>query len=676
MHGAEELREALLAMRREIDVLRIEATHANLLLDALDAVLCVDDSVDPFVGVFSAVFPVFECSYAIVLTESDDSGDMLECATASHESLVGSLWNMGQTFRKVLAGCVITTVSGVGDEEWPTHIPPYLSKAQPTLYLPLRVRNRRGLLMLLRDTDGKGFDRTHVRLARKFSLLASHALAAARAHQTESESIELKQLAEQLTASQEELRVRANHDELTGLPNRRYVRELVDGIIAGKDPNDELALVFVDIDHFKRVNDFYGHHVGDSLLKGVADRICSQIRPTDVAGRISGDEFVIVLDPVKERLDALTIVEQIRDKLCEPFEIEGFTIKTSASIGVALFPLHGPDYETLRYNADTAMYHAKTTSKGNVGYFNRSLGRRAAERMSLENRLRPAFQNKEFQYALQAKVGLRDSAVTGFETLMRWVDDASVVHPPGKFLHIVSELGLLDEITRMMLDRLIDDLPRLDACFGDSVTYSINISAKQAEKIPFMESFIERLASTGRARNFIIELTEDAFVLSGPFQSRVFPLLREAGIGISIDDFGTGYSCLSLLADIPADELKVDRSLISSIHERPRSQSVLRTIESLSTALGMRVVAEGVEAPEERSYLLESTSIGGGQGYLFHKPQFVDELVDNLALRHAQLCQLPNSWIPSPDIAPRQLDALEFDESFMQKGCGKISRIE
>ncbi|MCW5620318.1 MAG: EAL domain-containing protein [Burkholderiales bacterium] len=627
MEGSEELRETLVAMRREIDLLRVEATHANLLLNALDSVLCVDGDADPFAGVFSALLPVFEYSHAIVLIENDHAQGTLECAAASRDSLVGSIWKAGRTFSKVLAGRIITTLSSADSEEWPDGIDVGLSQSQPALYLPLRVRNRRGLLMLLRDCDSSGFDRTHVALARKFSLLASHAFAATRANQTEAESHRLKQLTEQLKASQAELTFRANHDQLTGLPNRSHIQELVDAILMRKQPGQQLALAFIDLDNFKQVNDFYGHAAGDALLKRVADRVRAEIRKTDLIGRISGDEFVFILDPFREQAEVSALIARIRDRLQQPFEIDGARIRVSASIGVAFFPTHGSDYETLRRNADTAMYQAKTTSKGSIGFFNQTLGKEAAEKISLEHSLRTALRNRDFRYALQAKVDIRDQRIVGFEALARWVDAQGRVHPPGKFLALASELGLLDGITNIVLDALIDDLPRLDACFGTDVSYSINISAAQAAKIAFMEQFVQRIAGTGRAGSFTLELTEEAFVAAGPFQSRIFPLLREVGVGVSIDDFGTGYSSLSILADITADELKVDRSLITSIHQRPRSQSILRAIESLSAALSMYVVAEGIETVEERDFLLNATSITCGQGYLFHKPQFVDELI-------------------------------------------------
>ena len=188
-------------------------------------------------------------------------------------------------------------------------------------------------------------------------------------------------------------------------------------------------------------------------------------------------------------------------------------------------------------------------------------------------------------------------------------------------------MGLLDGITDIMLDIMGEALPLLDAQFGADAQYSINISAAQATKTPFMQKVVRRIADSGRPENFLLELTEESFLATGTFVSEVLPLIREAGLGVSIDDFGTGYSSLAILADITADELKVDRSLITSIHQRPRSQSILRAIESLGASLNMSVIAEGVETAEERHYLLNSTGIKTGQGYLFHKPQLVREII-------------------------------------------------
>jgi len=641
MEGSEELRETIVAMRRELDALRTEATHANILLQALDAVLSVDGDADPFVNVFTALLPVFDATHAVVLVEDGSDDGQLLCIAASPDSLIGSHWRGGRTFSKVLSGRVITTVANADWEEWPEQHVAGLTRGQPTLYIPLAVRGRRGLLMILRDLGAAGFDRSHVTLARKFSLLASHALAAKRASQTEAESHRLKHLTDQLRASQEALTYRANHDQLTGLPNRSHAQELVSEAMARKQSGEKLALAFIDLDDFKRVNDLYGHAAGDALLKGVAERIRGQLRRSDMLARISGDEFVIMLDPVQQRSDTAMVVERVRHQLQQPFTIEGVQVKTSGSMGVAFYPMHGTDYETLRRHADTAMYRAKSSTKGSIAYFNEKLGREAQERLSLEYRLRKAITGNQITCALQQKVDMHRQRVVGFEALVRWMEGPELVHPPGVFLQLASELGLLDNLTDIVLDTIIRALPEMDRQFGNAITYSFNLSPSQTSRLPFMQHLVRRIVATGRPRNFILEFTEDAIVATGPFQSRVLPLLKEADIGVSIDDFGKGYSSLAVLADVTADELKVDRSLITGIHDRPRSQVILRAIESLSTALGVSVVAEGVEALAEKEYLQRSSNIQIGQGFHFHRPQLIPDL-----LRHDWTFDAPQQGIP------------------------------
>jgi len=627
MEGSEELREALVTLRRENDLLRIENTHANLLLKALDAVLCVDGDDDPFAGVFSALMPVFECSHAIVLIEEENDGEELECVAASTEMAVGSRWIQDKLLGKALSGRIVTTVAVVGATSWPNVPGLDLVGNEPALYLPLGVRGRRGLMLLLRGCDSPGFDRAHAALAKKFSLLASHAFAAKRASQTEAESHRLLHLTERLEASQRALQYRANHDQLTGLPNRAYIQELVGSMISRKGPGEKLALAFIDLDDFKRVNDVHGHAAGDALLQEVSVRIRSEIRHTDIVGRISGDEFVIMLDPIGRRSDAAGVVTRMRKSMRQPLRIDGAEIQPSASIGVAIYPEHGKDYETLRRHADMAMYRAKTASKGNIAFFNRELGRAATEKLKLEQRLRHALEIRAFRCALQQKVDIRSQAVIGFEALMRWVDERGDVQAPGQFLPVASELGLLDDMTFQLLDDLLGKLPYLDAQFGTTLRYSINISPVQAARSPFMQKLVQRLQDSGRAASFMLELTEETIAATCSFQTHILPLLREAGIGLSIDDFGTGYSSLATLADLTADELKIDRSLITTIHQRPRNQSILRAIESMSAALSLAVVAEGIETVDENLYLLARTRINIGQGYLFHKPELLTELI-------------------------------------------------
>ena len=423
---------------------------------------------------------------------------------------------------------------------------------------------------------------------------------------------------------------RVNFDDLTGLPNRILIREHVDRIL--RDQERRFALAFIDLDNFKHINDYYSHAIGDALLLKIAKRIGRRLRESDMLARISGDEFLLLLDPVADNTQIGAIVGQILEDLKQPFQIETFEVFTSASIGVSVHPEHGLTYEELRRNADSAMYRAKSDAKGDAVYFNLSMGRAVTARMELEQRLRLAIRDRKFCCAFQPKVDIRTQTVVGFETLVRWRDDEGEIHPPSSFIGLAIELGLIDTITRFVLAEALRSIEILDRDFGAGTTISLNVAAKQANDLAFMSLLADMLDASTIASRIMLELTEDAFVAKSQFQRQVLPRLRELGVRVSIDDFGTGYSSLSALADITADELKVDRSFVASIHERPRSQSVLRAIESLGHALGMSIVAEGVETFEELAYLQTATRIRYAQGYYFARPFFLDEAS---SLRHA-----------------------------------------
>jgi cyclic di-GMP phosphodiesterase Gmr len=424
---------------------------------------------------------------------------------------------------------------------------------------------------------------------------------------------------------EDELMRRAYFDDLTGLPNRVLIQEHMENVLRRKDTGERLALAFIDLDNFKHINDYYSHAIGDALLIKAAQRITDRLRATDRLARISGDEFVLLIDPVESEAQLREIICGVLAELKRPFQIEGFEVFTSASVGLSVYPEHGRDYETLRRNADNAMYRAKSNAKGDAILFDLSMGRAVTARMELEQRLRLAIRDRQFCCAFQPKIDIRSQEVVGFETLIRWRDDQGEIHPPSTFIGLATELGLIDSITPFVLGEAIRSLGRLDEAFGAATTVSINVAAKQAGDVKFMRSLAETLRTSGCADRIMIELTEDAFVAKSNFQMEVLPMLREIGTRVSIDDFGTGYSSLSILADITADEIKVDRSFITDIHQRPRSQSVLRTIESLSEALGMTVIAEGVATFEELVYLQGCTRIRYAQGFYFAEPFFLED---------------------------------------------------
>ncbi|WP_164940270.1 putative bifunctional diguanylate cyclase/phosphodiesterase [Bradyrhizobium zhanjiangense] len=417
----------------------------------------------------------------------------------------------------------------------------------------------------------------------------------------------------------------AYFDELTGLPSRRVIEHRANGLLA-RDSDERFALAFLDVDNFKHINDYYGHAVGDALLVELSKRLGRDLRDSDMLSRISGDEFLLLLSPIQSQEEVAEFMQSTLQRLTAPFFIDHSEIFASTSVGISLYPDHGSSFETLRQNADIAMYRIKNDGKGSAAFFDSSMEREALARMKVEQSLRLAILEKRFCCAFQSKVDIRTQAVKGIEALVRLRDDEGVIQAPGSFINLASELGLIDELTHLVLAEIVKSIDLINETFGAEATISINVAAKQAGNPEFMRSFAQALDDTGFPQRFMIELTEDAFVAKNHFQDEILPMFRKLGVGISIDDFGTGYSSLSALADITADEIKIDRSFITDIHKRPRSQGILRAIESLSEALGMTVIAEGLESYEELAYLQAATKIRYAQGYYFSRPIFLEEL--------------------------------------------------
>ena len=418
----------------------------------------------------------------------------------------------------------------------------------------------------------------------------------------------------------------AYYDELTELPTRRVIEHRANSLLQHDDGGMQFALAFLDIDNFKHINDYYGHTVGDALLVEVAKRLGLDLRESDMLSRISGDEFLLLLNPVESEEEVAEYIRFVLQRLRAPFFIDGSEIFASTSIGVSLYPDHGRSYDVLRQNADIAMYRVKHDGKGAAAFFDEGMEREAQARMKVEQSLRLAILEKRFCCAFQAKVDIRTQDIKGIEALVRLRDDEGVIQAPGTFINLAVELGLIDELTHLVLAEIVRSIDLINETFGHDTTISMNVAAKQAGNPEFMRPFAQALEATGYPERFMIEVTEDAFVAKTHFQTEILPMFRKLGVRISIDDFGIGYSSLSALADITADEIKIDRSFITDIHKRPRSQGILRAIESLSEALGMTVIAEGIESFEELTYLQAATKIRYAQGYYFSMPIFLEEL--------------------------------------------------
>lgn len=424
-------------------------------------------------------------------------------------------------------------------------------------------------------------------------------------------------------AAEQDLHRRADFDALTGLPKSSAVERRANTTCQASDT--PFALAFFDIDNFKHINDYYGHAAGDALLVKVAERLRAELGVNDLLTRISGDEFLLLLDSIHSHDQLTDRIERLSERLRAPYFIDGFEVFASASIGVSIFPDHGDTFDILRHHADIAMYRAKGKAKGSHAIFDAVMEREAMERSALERRLRLAIMDKRFVCAFQPKVDIRTREIHGVEALVRLCDENGEIQAPGTFVDLAIQLGLIDELTHLVVEQVAASLDLIDAEFGETVSISINVAARQAGDVTFMHSLTDALRATRCANRFMIEVTEDAVLSKAHFQRKIVPLLRELGVGVSIDDFGTGFSSLSALADIVADEVKIDRSFITDIHKRPRSQSVLHAIESLSASLGMTVIAEGVETYEELAYLQAATNIRYAQGYYFSRPLLLEE---------------------------------------------------
>ena len=423
---------------------------------------------------------------------------------------------------------------------------------------------------------------------------------------------------------QDELFQRAYFDPLTKLPSRAFFEEAVARSLGGASGDARFAVAAIGFDQFDSVNEFYGRLSGDALLAEAARRVGESIDGDDVAARFGGDQFAVLIAQPGEPEAALARVERLLTRLRDPFYVDGVEILLSASAGVSVYPAHDDAAAGLIAKAEAALSQAKRRYRGQARLYDPAIAQRSLERARLEQSLRLAVRDRSFACALQPKVDFRAGKIAGLEVLMRWRDENGEAHSPGDSIAFAVNLGLMNEMTQLLFEETLASLDAIDATFGPGLRLGFNIAAQQAGDIRFMRAFADRLAASGQARRFMIELTEEALLRASQFQLQVAPMLREIGAKISIDDFGVGYSSLSTLAEIEADEIKVDRSFITAIHERPRNQGLLRAIESVGEALNTPVMVEGIETKDELAYLRDHTSISVAQGYLFSRPVVID----------------------------------------------------
>ena len=429
---------------------------------------------------------------------------------------------------------------------------------------------------------------------------------------------------------QDELFQRAYFDRLTGLPNRELCDRAIGELMRTTPAGQGFAVAILDIVKFSQINAYHGNSVGDELLTRIAriaERITGALSADQMLARSGGDEFTLLLPAGDDPKDQLALVERVVARVADPYYVDGTEVFTSALAGVSLWPRDDSTAEGLRQKALAALAETKRTTGSGARLFQPDLDRAELSRARIEMGLRAAIRDRRIGCAFQPKMDFRAGVVDSLEVLMRWRDEEEAAGiPPGEFLDLAHKVGLTNDITRLVFEETIASLDAIGSAFRPGMPLGFNVSAKQAGDTRFMRGFADKLAASGHAHRFVIELTEEAFLPASQFQARVLPMLREIGVKISIDDFGSGYSSLATLADITADEVKVDRSLIVGIDRRPRNQCLLRAIESIGSALGTEVMVEGVETAEELAYLRDFTQIRVAQGYFFSRPITLSEI--------------------------------------------------
>jgi diguanylate cyclase (GGDEF)-like protein/PAS domain S-box-containing protein len=416
----------------------------------------------------------------------------------------------------------------------------------------------------------------------------------------------------------------ALHDGLTHLPNRTLFTERLESALIRKQrwPEYNFAVLFLDLDRFKVINDSLGHVAGDQLLIKVADRLMHYVRASDTVARLGGDEFTILLDQVSKTSDVINLVKQIQAALMQPIEVNGSMVFTSASIGIVMAT---QDYKTaseLLRDADIAMYRAKENRKPGYELFNRVMYAQTMRRLKLENDLRGSLENQEFDLLYQPIFSLKGQNLLGFEALIRWLNPEEGVINPNEFIHIAEETGLIVPLGNWVLEKACRQIKTWQQRYADYRHLKINVNMtshqfREPSLISTLDRILQEVGLAGCALR--LELTESTLIQDTETTVETLRQIRQRNIQISIDDFGTGYSSLSYLSRFPINNLKIDRSFVSRMHLDTDNFEIVRTITSLAHTLGMDVTAEGIEL-ETQLLLLEDLDCEFGQGYFFSYP--------------------------------------------------------
>jgi diguanylate cyclase (GGDEF)-like protein/PAS domain S-box-containing protein len=421
--------------------------------------------------------------------------------------------------------------------------------------------------------------------------------------------------------TQSQLEHLAHHDSLTNLPNRLLFEDRLEHAIAqAKRQKRQLAVLFLDLDRFKNINDSLGHAMGDELLKEVAARLQNILRDDDTAARLGGDEFTVLVENIDDPSQAAIVASKIQEKFKAPFRIAGRELHVTTSIGISIFPEDGKDVADLTKNADAAMYQAKEQGRNSYRYYTSELTRTAFERLLLETELRSALQHNQLLLYYQPQISLHNGEMTGAEAVLRWHHPRLGIIPPARFIPLAEESGLIHEIGNWVLQEACEQTHYLHRQGLFHGRMAINLSVRQIMQTDLILRFEQIIGESGCPPDMLqLEVTEGIFMGQMKHSVPVLDVFKKLGVSIAIDDFGTGYSSLSYLKQLPIDKLKIDRSFIRDMPHDSDAVAITQAIVSLGKNLGLRITAEGIETMAQQA-LLQKMGCQEGQGYLYSPP--------------------------------------------------------
>ena len=549
-------------------------------------------------------------SYAAILRENADKSNALQTAAATSDEQCLTILAGNPFFQKVLDGAaaIVPDLSGVAG--WEEAGRQLATTARSALLMPFQTWQQSGLILCLHE-EPSNFSPDHLHTLETFAPLAAHAM------QRVEQIGELHELVDQLDFL-------AHHDALTDLPNRTLFRKRLSSALEASSRGEKgsVALLMIDLDHFKEINDFYGHPTGDEVLREIAFRLRRVSPRKAFVSRMSGDEFAMIVSDVTDIAETQTLLNDIYRRLEMPVLAGDQTIPAGLTIGVALGPRDGSRPDELVGNADLALYRAKRDHKGSYRFFDPGLDRVMVNRREIGSALRHAITAREFCNFYQPQYDLSTGDLVGYEALLRWNDPRQGIRMPGEFIPVAEETGLIGDLGEWALIQACIDA----ANWAEHLTVAVNLSPVQLKQGNIRQSVERALAQSGlRPERLEVEVTESILISDTERTVELLKALQRIGVGIAMDDFGTGYSSLSYLARFPFNKIKVDRSFVSNLGHDQHVDAIIATIMGLGRSFNVPITAEGIET-EAQLEMLRSVGCQYGQGYLFGKPQPLEGL--------------------------------------------------